>query len=201
MRDVSGFLQRLLAGLVALILSSAAARGDEIPIRVLQDWKYYNDTGWTYLNRADYARAEQRFKKAIDEIRPYQRSDQRLLARSYADLARVLYHQGRYADAEPLARWALSVRESHPKVNPDAVFQSLYTLAMIHLAQSHFDESERLLRRALDLQEKALGSGHINRATLDELGGVCLEQKNCSRGSALQTGHRHLREAQSRREP
>src|SRR5262249_29674938 len=135
MCGVSGFPHRLLAGLVALLLGPANVRADEIPFRVLQDWKYYNDTGWIFLNKGDYSRAEQRFRMAITEIRPYQTTDQRLLARGYADLARVLYHQGRYADAEPLAAWALSVRESHPRVTPDAVFQSLYTLALIHMAQ------------------------------------------------------------------
>ena len=47
------------------------------------------------LNQGRYDKAEQRFRLAIEEIRPYSRDDQRLLARSYADLARVFYHQGR----------------------------------------------------------------------------------------------------------
>jgi tetratricopeptide (TPR) repeat protein len=186
MRDFTGFPQRLLASLVALFLSSADVRADDIPIRAFQDWNYYNTRGWIYLSRGDYARAEQRFRQAIMEIKPYQTSDQRLLARSYADLARVLYHQGRYADAEPLATWALSVRENNPKVPPDAVFQSLYTLALIHMAEAHFPESERLLRRALDIQEKALGPTHIHTAaTLDELAGVCLEQRKFKEAEPL----------------
>src|SRR3954447_7637906 len=115
MRDVSRVLPHFLAGLVALWLGPVAAGAEEIPIRILQDWQYFNNTAWAYLNNGDYAKAEQRFKMAIEVIGPFQTSDQRLLARSYADLARVLYHQGRYADAEPLAKWALSVRESQPK--------------------------------------------------------------------------------------
>src|SRR5262249_29836819 len=160
MRNLACLSASLRASLVVLLLGAAKGSADDIPVLVLRDWQYYNDTGWMYLNRANYAKAEQRFRMAIDEIRPYQTTDQRLLARSYADLARVLYHQGRYADAEPLARWALSVRESHPRTSPDAIFQSLYTLALIHLEQDHFAEAERLLRRALAVQENEIGPAH-----------------------------------------
>ena len=163
---------------VVLALSPSMAKAQEIPIERLVDWKFYNNTGWTYLNRGDYVKAEERFKMAIQEIRPYQVKDQRLLARSYSDLARALYHQARYAEAEPLAKWALSVREAHVEANPDAVFQSTYTLAMIHVAQSHFDQAEPLLRRALELQEETIGPGHVQTAaTVDELAGVYTEQR------------------------
>ena len=161
-----------------MALVTPIARAGDIPLRALADWSLYNNRGWNLLHQGKYDKAEQQFRMAIEEIRPYITDDQRLLARSYADLARVFYHQGRYADAEPLAKWALLVRESHPKVNPDAVFQSLYTLALIHIAQDHFDQAEPLLKRALDLQEKAIGPTHVQTAaTLDELAGVCAEQR------------------------
>src|SRR5262245_2737570 len=134
-----------LACLVALLLSPTAAPCQDIPAEALRYWQFYNNAGWSYLHKRDYVRAEERFRLAIEAIRPYQVNEQRLLARSYNDLARVLYHEGRYAEAEPLAKWALSVREGHPKLNPDAVFQSLYTLALIHSAQSHYAQAEPLL--------------------------------------------------------
>ena len=115
---------------------------------------------------------------AIQTIRPYSKRDQKLLARSYGDLARVLYHEGRYADAEPLAEWALKVREPDPRVPAKRVFQNLYTLALIHMAQDHFNHAEPLLWRALELQEKEIGPNHIQTAaTVDELAGVCAEQR------------------------
>ncbi len=162
-----------------LFLAIAPAVGaEDVPIGILSDWKYHNDAAWKLLNKGDYPRAEQRFRMAIELIRPYQKQEQRLLARSYADLARVLYHEGRYADAEPLAKWALGVRENHPRRNPDAVFQSLYTLALIHIAQDHFDQAEPLLRRALAIQETAIGPTHVQTgATLDELAGVLAQQR------------------------
>ncbi len=62
--------------------------------------------------------------------------------------------------------------------DPNAIFQSLYTLALIHVAQDHFDKAEPLLKRALELQEKEIGPTHVQTAaTLDELAGVCAEQR------------------------
>jgi tetratricopeptide (TPR) repeat protein len=153
-----------------------AARAEDIPIGALRDWAFYNDVGWRNLKKGNYAKAEESFNLAIHTIRSYQ-GDQRLLARSYADLARVLYHERRYTEAEPLAKWALTVREAHSRVKPASVFQSLYVLALIHRAEHHYGESELLMRRALVLQEKGVGPDDANIAlTLDQLAEICREQ-------------------------
>jgi tetratricopeptide (TPR) repeat protein len=185
MRNLSALLC-VPTSVFALAVVTASARAGEIPDQNIQNWNIYNNAGWMLLNRGAYDKAEQRFRMAIAEIRPYAKTDFRLLARSYADLARVLYHQGRYADAEPLARWALSVRESTPKVSPDAVFQSLYTLSLIHVAQEHFNLAEPLLRRALEIQEKEIGPNHIHTAaTVHELANVCAEQRKFKEAELL----------------
>ncbi len=171
-------LRHLLSVPVVLVLAVPAAADDEIPIQAIQNWNFYNTAGWRFLNSRQYDKAEDRFRRAIAEIRPFAKKDMRLMARSYADLARVLYHKRRYADAEPLAEWALKVRESQLKANPDAIFQSLYTLALIHVAQDHFNHAEPLLRRALEIQEQQIGESHVQTAaTLDELAGVCAQQR------------------------
>ena len=93
---------------------------------------WYNENGWKDIEKGRYDRAEQKFNMAIKEIQPYSPANRKLMARSYCDLARVLYYQERYADAEPLAKWALSVRDADKKASPDSVFQCLFTLASIH---------------------------------------------------------------------
>ncbi len=176
MKDPRRF-PRLAAVLVVLSTSLAAAPPQEMPIDALRDWQFFNNAGWRSLQNKEYAQAEERFNAAIRVVRPYVATEQRLLARSYHDLARVLYHEGRFAEAEPLAAWALAVRESNPKVKPADVFQSLQTLGLIHAARRHHVEAERLLRRALDLEEKTLGPSHADVAsTLDVLAGICGEQ-------------------------
>jgi tetratricopeptide (TPR) repeat protein len=173
-------LRWVIGALIALSFGARAhaqAQGQDpkdkrTPTMVLSNWKWYTDTGWRYLYRGQYARAEQRFNLAIKTIMPYRESSERLLARSYCDLARVLYHEGRFAEAEPLAQWALSVREADTKGPLDAVFQSLFTLALIHSAQHHESKAVPLLKQALALQEANLGTepDHVNLAdTIEEL--------------------------------
>jgi tetratricopeptide (TPR) repeat protein len=166
-----------VAGLLALLATAGRAAAEDIPPSVMRDWQFYNNTGWVYLNRGKLQDAEARFRTAIERIRPYSKEDQRLLARSYSDYARVLFHQGRHDQAEPLAKWALSVREAHPGVKPEAVYDNLYVLASIYHAQKRYAEAEPLLRRALAIQTKELGADHVSTAvTLDDLAGILAPQ-------------------------
>ena len=156
--------------------SSRSRPGDSIPLDVLRIWQHHNNNGWRQLDQGNYAKAAERFDLAIKEIRPYERIARRLLA-DYCDLARAIYHQERYAEAEPLAKWALTVRDEDKKAKPDSVFQCLYVLAMIQKAQKHYADAERLLKRAIALQDENVGSGHVASAvTLDQLAMVYSEQ-------------------------
>jgi len=174
--------------LFATCFETFEAVAEDIPISVLRDWQDFNNSGWLAFNNHDYIKAESRFRAAINAVRPYEVQDQRLTARSYGDLARTLYHQKRYADAEPLARWSLSVREAHPRVNPNSVVQSLYVLAMIERAQRRYDQAETLLKKALALQEKHLVPGHPDQAVIiDEMAVVAAGQGRNSDADRLFT--------------
>ena len=177
MRGMIGF-SRLPALLAVVLLGQSQARGDDIPIGTLRYWQFYNDSGWNYIKRGNTSRPRS------DSRWPSRRSGLTRRATNGCWLEAIrtcpgaLYHQGRYAEAEPLARWWLSVREANMKANPDAIFQSLYTLAMIDAAQAHYDEAESLLKRAIELQEQAIGPNHVQTAaTVHELAGICVEQR------------------------
>ena len=143
---------------LALGLGPAAAFAQGIHLGALREWLRDTEEAAKFLDNGDYVKAEQRLNLAIKEIRPYLPETRRNMARSYCELARVLYHQKRYAEAEPLARWALSVRESDPKAKPESVFQCVYTLALIQSALKHHGEAELLFKRSLALQEENLGA-------------------------------------------
>jgi tetratricopeptide (TPR) repeat protein len=169
---------RHLATLFLLLLIHATPSfAQNVPLRALDNWMWYDEHGWADINNGRYDRAEQKFNMAIKEIKPYAPANRRLMARSYCDLARVLYHQKRYAEAEPLAKWALETRDSDKKSSSDAVFQCLFTLASIQTAQDHFAEAEPLLKRALSIQEQELTGSHVNTLmTLDRLALVLRSQ-------------------------
>ena len=172
---------RYLLGLMIVFFFCDANRNvataQDIPLFALHDWQWHNDEGWKALNNKAYAKAEERFKLAIKELMPYHPRSQRLLARSYCDLARALYHQERFADALPLAKWALAVREGDRKASDDVLFQNVYLAGLIELGLRHFGEAEPLLKRALTYQEKNLVASHVNMlTTLDKLAEAYREQ-------------------------
>jgi tetratricopeptide (TPR) repeat protein len=185
MRNVSRNARKAALSL-ALCLWVLPESAEDIPMGVISDWKFYNDAGWRCLNRGDYVLAEERFNLALREIRPYFPKSARLMARSYCDLARALYHQGRYAEAEPLAKWALTVREADAKTAPEVLFQCNYTLGLIHAFEAHYSDAELLLKKAIALQEKAIGAEHVNMAmSLEVLAAVYTDMQRYTQAETL----------------
>jgi Tfp pilus assembly protein PilF len=139
-------------------------------------WQYYNNAGWIAFQNGDLATAEKKFTAAITILRPYEKINQRLLARTYHDLARVLVARKRYADAEQLAKWSLHIRESDQRTKPEAVFENLLLLAQIARERHHDKEAESLFKRVLALQIQALGPEHYQIAlTLDDLAAIAVK--------------------------
>ena len=73
-----------------------------------------------------------------------------------------LLHEGKYAEAEPLALQALevSLKKNGPD-HPDTAM-SLNNLAFLYYTQAKYDLAEPLYKRALAINEKVLGPDHPN---------------------------------------
>ncbi len=71
-----------------------------------------------------------------------------------------LYREGKYAEAEPLAKRAIELREKELGPEAKEVSVSLMNLGLIYKAQQKYEAAERLLRRALKNEEKRLGGDH-----------------------------------------
>ncbi len=99
------------------------------------------------------------------------------LARTIRGLGRVLLEQGRYQDAEPLARRALTITEGalggdHPEVATD-----LDRLGAVYFRQDRLEDAEPLRARALAIREQALEPDHPYVATsLNNLGALYSRQ-------------------------
>ena len=76
-----------------------------------------------------------------------------------------LLHEGKYAEAEPLALQALevSLQENGPD-HPDTA-TSVNNFAGLYKIQGKYDLAEPLLKRALVICERALGPDHPHTAT------------------------------------
>jgi CHAT domain-containing protein/Tfp pilus assembly protein PilF len=71
-----------------------------------------------------------------------------------------LYSQGLYADAEPLFKQSLVIREKALGPDHPDVAQSLNNLALTYQNQGRYADAEPLHKRALAIREKALGPDH-----------------------------------------
>ena len=77
----------------------------------------------------------------------------------------MAYHKhGQYAQAEPLYKQALAIREKI--FNPDhpAIGESLNNLASLYYDQGQYADAEPLYKRSLEIAEKTYGSNHSNVA-------------------------------------
>jgi tetratricopeptide (TPR) repeat protein len=151
------------------------ANAQNFPMGVVSHWQYYNNAGWLAFQNGDLGTAEKKYTAAIKILRPYEKIDQRLLARTYHDLARVLVARKRYADAEQLAKWSLHIQEPDLRTKPEAIFQNVLLLAQIARERHHDKEAESLFKRVLALQIQALGPEHYQIAlTLDDLAAIAV---------------------------
>ena len=71
-----------------------------------------------------------------------------------------LFKQGKYSDAESVAKEALQLAEVAFGPEHPAVAQSLSNLALLYQAQGKYAEAEPLYRRSLAIREKVLGPEH-----------------------------------------
>lgn len=144
---------------VVLGVAGAAVRAEDPPPRheVYGAWSFYNNMGWGAYYQGNLSLARDRFTRAVEYLRPYQKEYPGLMARSCHDLTRVLCAQGKHADAEPLAKWVVEAREHDPNTRDDVMFDSLYLLAVVHRELDHHAEAVPLLLRAARLEEQCLG--------------------------------------------
>jgi hypothetical protein len=75
-------------------------------------------------------------------------------------LATLYQSQCRYAEAEPLHRRSLAIREQVWGGGHPAVAASLGNLAVLFCDQGRYAEAEPLHRRSLAIREKVLGKDH-----------------------------------------
>ena len=83
-----------------------------------------------------------------------------MLRRSLNNLASLYRAQGRYADAEPLYKRSLAIREKTLGPDHPDVAVSLNNLALLYQAQGRYADAEPFYKRSLAIREKALGPDH-----------------------------------------
>lgn len=174
---------------IVVFLAVAAAAGEE------ESWRKFMDEGRAAGERGDYQAARTAFEAALREAEPFGSEDPRVAA-TLENLARAKAHQRQYAEAEPLARRALQIRETILGPEHYQVADSLDLLGAIVGQTGDHAQAESLLRRALTIHEKALGAQHINTArSANNLAATLLESKRAAEAESLARRALAIREA------
>jgi tetratricopeptide (TPR) repeat protein len=179
----AGFLAAALAT-VAVVPGQAAAQGASF--LEFSDWNFVQESGQRALRWGDVEKAASRFRSAIEVARRLAASDPRPLARTYTDYALVLVIQGRAEEADPLAQWALDVREARFGKDSVQVATTLHVLTLIASAQLQFSRAEALVTRALAIWQKRLGPEHpLVFVGQNDLATLYLHQRKYSQAEAV----------------
>jgi tetratricopeptide (TPR) repeat protein len=122
-------------------------------------WQADHDAGWKAYQEGRLDEAETRLRAAEKEAEGFGANDPRL-ATTLDHLSWVLCTEGKSAEAEPLAKRALAIREQALGAEHPDVATSLETLGWLYAKQGQLGEAEPLLKRALAIYEKTLGPDH-----------------------------------------
>jgi len=134
-------------------------------------WQTVDAMAQVYAAEGKYDRAEDAERRALIMEKAWLGPEHPVVASSLDHLG-VFYmmDQGRYAEAEPLLKSSLAIREKGGPNHPD-VAASLGHLAELYQHEGRYAEAESLFKRCLIIQENALGPKHpLAATTLDNMG-------------------------------
>jgi tetratricopeptide (TPR) repeat protein len=152
-----------IVGVILVFMATAAlepgrAAAGEMSHEQFSDWYFAYCDGQRSLAQGDTDAASRRYREAIRLALPGATDDPRPLARTYTDFALVLMLQGRPTEAEPLAQWALTVREQRFGKQSPQVATTLHVLAQLASAEMQYSRAETFLTRAVAIWEQRLGA-------------------------------------------
>jgi len=156
-------LRGLIVGLLVLPFSFAvvSCQGNR--------WDKYLADGAKAFEQHRYDEAEKWLKAALNEAEGFGSNDPRL-ATTLDDLAEVYHAQGKDAEAEPLYKRSLAIREKAGVPDQSDQVGTLNGLADLYRAQGKYAEAEPLYKRSLAISEKNHGRTHPEvAASLDNL--------------------------------
>lgn len=116
-------------------------------------------TGRRDEDMLEVSELEQHLKNALLKAEAHGPQDARL-ATALHNLAILYYRVGKYADAEPLYKRAMSIREAVFKPTHPHVIQSLNDLAALYYAQGRYVATESLLKRMMEIIESDRHEAH-----------------------------------------
>ncbi len=151
----------LLTGILVLLVLVLWQANTQVP---QETWERNYQVGIAAYRQGNYGEAVKQTEAALEAAKAFGPDDLRL-ANTLNILASLYHAQGKYAEAEPLHKRALAIREKMLGPEHPDLALSLNNLAMLYHDLGKYSEAEPLHKRALAIWEKALGPNHPYVAT------------------------------------
>jgi tetratricopeptide (TPR) repeat protein len=120
------------------------------------DWDHEIAVADDAYNDGNYIEAERHYRKSLDIAEQLHLTDAQR-ATSLASVAQALRYQKKFAEAEPLFRQALTIREKVLPANHPRTALTLEGLGACRFAADHLDEAETYFLRALAIRDRLTG--------------------------------------------
>jgi tetratricopeptide (TPR) repeat protein len=141
--------------------------------------------GYGAYQQGNHAEAVKQIEAALALAEAFEPEDERLALNLYY-LALIYQDQGKYAEAEPLYKRSLAIREKTFGAENPRVAVSLASLGGLYEEQRRYTEAEPFYKRALAISEKTLGPDDPLFATiLEHLASVYHRQDKYAEAESL----------------
>ena len=116
----------------------------------------------TYRSLGLYDEAAEHFVTALQLQRKYLGSDHELTLETLSMFATLRWEQGKYKEAEALARETLAGQDRIYPKNDDRRLSTLNTLGLVLKTTGRYAEAENLYREVMDIRRQTLGIGNVS---------------------------------------
>ena len=156
---------------------------------------FISDIAYLMYYVAEYKKAEELYKKALEIRERILGEEHPDTATSYNNLGVVYARQGEYKKAEELYKKALEIRERIlGEEHPDTA-TSYNNLGVVYARQGEYKKAEELYKKALEIRERILGEEHPDTATsYNNLGVVYARQGEYKKAKELYKKALEIRE-------
>ncbi len=144
----------------AFYMASVSPQASAQPAR----WETLTDEGVRAHEQGRYVEAGRLLSAALKEAENFKQNDSRVVD-SLNNLAELYYTHGKYDQAEPLYKRALSIAEQVLSADDPKLARSLNNLGTLYQTQGKYVEAEPLYRRSLAIWKQALGPQNPSVAT------------------------------------
>jgi len=141
------------------LLALARAKSEEENLISFELVAAYQDIAHLYMSSADYKKAASKLNEAMQLYHRLSAVDHEHLARLFQDLGYAERMEENYDDAEKHLKTAIEIAIG-TKLSDVAVASAKFDLGSLYTKLLRFDESEPLLKEAIELRTKALGEKH-----------------------------------------